>query len=179
MPPPTPPPSPPPSPPPPSPPPSPPPPSPPPAPPGGMSVLVVSATFTIAGDPSDFTGALQLQFRTSLASLLGVNTSDITIRVTAGSTIIQVTIMVPSLASSQTTVSTLQGDTAQLSASLNVTITSATGVGASSAVLAAPSPPPPSPPPPSPPPPSPPPPSPPPPSPEPSPPPPPSPTPPP
>ena len=101
-------------------------------------MVIVSATFTIAGNPSDFTGADQLQFRANLANLLGVNVSDITIQVTAGSTILQVTIIVPSLDSAQTSTSALQGNTAQLSTSLGVTITSVSNVGASSQVMLAP-----------------------------------------
>eukprot|EP00900_Chrysochromulina_parva_P012205 jgi/Chrpa1/20986/Chrysochromulina_OHIO_Genome00026419-RA len=88
----------------------------------------VAATFAIAGDPSDFTGSVALRFRTNLASQMGVAIADITLQVTAGSTIVQAAIVVASLAASQTAMSYLGGDTAQLSASLGVTITSVTGI---------------------------------------------------
>ena len=80
-----------------SPPPSPPPPSPPsspfpssrqspplpspppsPPPPGAAGAgYFLTANITIASDPSDFTGAVEVQFRLKLASLLGVNLADI------------------------------------------------------------------------------------------------------
>ncbi|KOO35210.1 hypothetical protein Ctob_016556, partial [Chrysochromulina tobinii] len=98
--------------------------------PASQSVMSV-----LNGNPSDFTGALQAQFRANLASLLGVKVNGITIRVTAGSTILLVSIIVPSLDSAQASTSALQGNTAQLSASLGVTITSVSNVGTSSQVF--------------------------------------------
>jgi len=55
--------------------PSPPPSPPPPGAPGAGYFL--TANITIAGDPSDFTDAVDLEFRTKLANLLGVNLGDI------------------------------------------------------------------------------------------------------
>ena len=55
--------------------PSPPPSPPPPGAPGASYFL--TANITIAGDPSDFTDAVDLEFRTKLANLLGVNLGDI------------------------------------------------------------------------------------------------------
>ncbi len=58
-------------------------------------MAVVSGTFSIAGKPSDSTGDVALQFRFAL--LMGVNVSAISIQFTAGSTILQASILVPSL----------------------------------------------------------------------------------
>ena len=113
-------------------------------------MFVINATLAIAGDLSDFASPLQVQFRTNLASLLGVDVTDVTLYVTAGSTIIQASVVVRSFASTRAAMSVLGGNVAQLSASLGVTVTSVSVLGTTSQLFLAPSPPPPLPPPPSP-----------------------------
>eukprot|EP00900_Chrysochromulina_parva_P018983 jgi/Chrpa1/27086/Chrysochromulina_OHIO_Genome00025460-RA len=134
-------------------------------PPWAISIrnLIVSTTFAEACPPPP--PPSPSQFRANLGALIGVNMTYITIRVSAdsapGSTIVQATMIVPDLPASQSVMSVLSGanNTAHLSASLGVNVSSVTDVQTTSFVMSAPSPPPPSPPPPSPPPPSPPPPS--------------------
>ena len=102
-------------------------------------MFVINATIAIAGDLSDFASPLQVQFRTNLASLLGVDVTDVTLYVTAGSTIIQASVVVRSFASTRAAMSVLGGNVAQLSASLGVTVTSVSVLGTTSQVLLAPS----------------------------------------
>jgi hypothetical protein len=115
-------------------------------PPWAISIrnLIVSTTFAEACPPPPPPSP---SFRANLGALIGVNMTYITIRVSAdsapGSTIVQATMIVPDLPASQSVMSVLNGanNTAHLSASLGVNVSSVTDVQTTSFLVSAPSPP--------------------------------------